>query len=294
MQTKKVDWGNVFIHTVMVLFCIACIVPLILVVSISISDEMEIVKHGYRLIPTQISILAYRYILENPNTLIHSYMITILVTIMGTVFGLLLVSSVAYVISRPDYKYRSITSFYLFFTMLFNGGLVPWYILITRYLHMKDTLFVLFIPYLVNVWYVMLMRGFLQTIPISMIESAKIDGACELSIFFRIIMPVSKPGLATIGLFYVLMYWNDWWLSLLYIDKKELVSLQYLLYKMMSKVEALTTIKNQYNINTSNVNLPTYSMRMATVILAAGPMLFIFPLFQKYFVKGLTVGAVKG
>lgn len=294
MLTKKFSFGKMLIHTILIIFCALCVIPMILVISISLSDESAIVEYGYTLFPIKFSSYAYNYIFSNADTLINSYMVTISVTILGTLFGLILTTSLAYVLSRPDYKYRNVTSFYVFFTMLFSGGLVPWYILIAKYLHMKDTLFVMFVPYLVIAWYVLLMRGFLQTLPLSMLESARIDGASELAILVRIVLPVSKPGLATVGLFYVLMFWNDWWLSLLFIDKKELVSLQYLLYKIMSMIEALTSIKSDYNVNTGNIQLPSQSARMAMVILTAGPILLAFPFFQQYFVRGLTVGSIKG
>ncbi|MGQ9631006.1 MAG: carbohydrate ABC transporter permease [bacterium] len=178
--------------------------------------------------------------------------------------------------------------------MLFNGGLVPWYILIVRYLHLKDTLWVLIVPYLVVPWFVLLLRTFFQQIPISLIESAKIDGASEFRIFFSIIVPLSKPALATIGLFICLRYWNDWWLSLLYIEKENLVPLQYMLYRMMANIQFLTSQLTTTAVDIDVGKLPNESARMAMCVLAAGPMLFVFPFFQKYFVKGLTAGALKG
>lgn len=179
--------------------------------------------------------------------------------------------------------------------MLFSGGIVPWYILIAKYLNMKDTFFVLFVPYLVNVWYVLLLKTYFKDIPISLLESANIDGASEIRILISIVLPLSKPALATVSLFIVLQFWNDWWLSLLFINKESLVTLQYLLYKMMRNMDYLRNNVSQMAhgmIDTSN--LPTETMRMAMCIVAAGPMLIIFPFFQKYFVRGLTVGAVKG
>lgn len=280
-------------HLIFCVFCLFCILPMILVVAISFSNENDIVNYGYRLIPHNFDFSAYSFIFSDASTIIKSYLVTITVTVCGSILGLLMVTSLAYGISRKDFKYRNIISFYVFFTMLFGGGLVPWYILITKYLHIGDSLLVLILPYAVNVWFVMLMKGFLQNISAAIIESAKIDGASELRILFTIIMPISKPALATVGLFYALNYWNDWWLSLLFIDNKNLYPLQFLLYKVLTNIETLSSMKSSYGIDV-RANLPTHAVRMATAILAAGPMLFVFPFFQRYFVKGLTVGAVKG
>lgn len=280
-------------HLIFFVFCLFCILPMILVISISFSSENDIVNYGYQLIPKNIDFSAYSFIFSDFSTILRAYLVTITVTVAGTILGLLMVTSLAYGISRKDFKYRNIISFYVFFTMLFGGGLVPWYILITKYLHLGDSLLVLILPYAVNVWFVMLMKGFLQNISSAIIESAKIDGASELRILFTIVMPISKPALATVGLFYALNYWNDWWLSLLFIENRKLYPLQFLLYKVLTNIETLTSMKSSYGIDV-RANLPTHAVRMATAILAAGPMLFVFPFFQRYFVKGLTVGAVKG
>ncbi len=289
--------GQFSIHLIIILFCLFCVVPILLVVSISLSDEMELVKHGYRLIPEKLSFSAYSYILKRPGQILNAYMITIIVTLAGSSLGLLISCMLAYTTTRRDYKYRNITSFIVFFSTMFNGGLIPTYILISKYLHMKNTLFVLFVPYLVNVGFIFLMRGFLLSIPGALIESAKIDGAGEFRIFFRIVIPLSKAGLATVGLFYALMYWNDWWLSLLYIDNNRLVTLQFLLYRILSNISFLSKVMSQgiaKNVGADIVKLPQLSARMAMCVMAAGPMLFVFPFFQKYFVRGITIGSLKG
>ena len=294
-KARKKPLSKILIHTVLILFSICCILPIILILSISLTNDNEIMKNGYSLIPRKIDLSAYKLIFQSSGQLLHSYFITICVTVIGTICSMWLTTSYAYVISRKDYKYKSFASFYLFFTMLFNGGLVPWFILISRGLHLYDNILVLFIPYLVTPWFVLLMKGFLQDIPSSIIESAKIDGASELKIFTRLIIPLSKPAIATIGIFNVLLFWNDWWLSLLFIENKSLVSLQFLLYRIMSSIDFLTSgiaMNTAVNINTQNI--PTLSARMAMCVLAAGPMLFVFPFFQKHFVKGMTVGSIKG
>jgi len=206
---------------------------------------------------------------------------------------LLLTASVAYVMTRKDYRYHRITSFFVFFTLLFNGGLVPTYMVMTNVLHLQDTIFALFLPYGVSAWFAMLMKGFMQDLPFETIEAGKIDGASELGIFVKIVLPLSKPALATIGLFYALAYWNDWWLAMLYISNEKLIPLQFMLQRIMTNLQFLTS-NMQAGLNIDMNQIPTESARMAISILAVGPMMFAFPFFQKFIVRGLTLGAVKG
>ena len=284
----------IIISIILTSFALTCIIPIIAVLSISLSDEMDILRHGYKLIPKKISLTAYEYIFKVPKQIMQGYFISLSVTGVGTALSLLIIALIAYPLSRRDFKYRNPLAFYIFFTMLFNGGLVPWYILIVRYLHLKDTWWVLVLPYLVLPWFVLLLKTFFQQIPIGIIESAKLDGASELRTFFTIVVPLSKPALAAIGLFILLRYWNDWWLPLLYIESENLVPLQYMLHRMMANIQFLTQQLRTTQMTIDISKLPNESARMAMCILAAGPMLFIFPFFQKYFVKGLTVGAIKG
>ncbi len=286
--------SRVCIHTVMIVFGALCIIPLIAVLSISLSSEQSIRQEGYGLLPREWSTTAYRYILSNPRGIVHSYAITFLVTGLGTLLSLLVISLLAFPLSRPDYRYRNKVSFYVFFTMLFSGGLVPWYILIVRYLQLKNTLPVLILPYLVVPWFVLLLRTFFRQLPLSLFESARIDGASEFRSFWTILLPLSKPALATIGLFICLNYWNDWWLALLYIETERLVPLQYMLYRMMNNIVFLTSQMTSTAVTIDLSRLPNESARMAMCVLAAGPMLFIFPFFQKYFVRGLMAGSLKG
>lgn len=285
--------SSIIVHTILMIFALLCIIPIIAVISISFSSETEIALNGYSLLPRGFTTRAYEMIFNNPKQIINSYMISILLTTMGGILGLLVVSLIAYPLSRKDFYYRKKLTFYVFFTMLFNGGLVPWYIVITKYLHLQNTIWVLILPYVAIPWYILLLRTYFSKIPISIIESAKIDGSSEFGTFFKIILPLSKPALATIGLFIILQYWNDWWLSLLYIEKESLIPLQYMLYRIMNNIQFLTTQMQTGAVSVKISDLPNESARMAMCIVAAGPMLFIFPFFQKYFVKGLTVGAVK-
>lgn len=282
------------IHLVFICFGLMCIVPMIIMLSISLSSEHDLINSGFTIIPKSFDITAYTYIFKNSEDILRAYFISAVVTIAGSLISLLLVSTIAYPLSRADFKYRNKISFYVYFTMLFCGGLVPWYMLIEHYLHMKDTIWVLIVPLLVNPWYIFLLRTYFQKIPPALIEVAKIDGANELYIYYRIILPLSKPAIATVGLFTALMYWNDSYLALLFIFNDKLIPLQYMLYKIMINIEMLTSQMQNLPTSTNATEIPTESVRMAMGILAAGPMLFVFPFFQKYFVKGLTVGSVKG
>lgn len=282
-------------HLTLISFCVLCILPLLLTVSISLSGEDTLIKEGYSLIPRVFSLEAYEIVFEHPAQLIFSYLVTILVALSGTSFGLLITTMLAYVLSRKDYPFSNKTSFYVFFTMLFSGGMVPWYILISNTLHMRDTIFALIIPYLIIPWHVLLMKGFLSEIPASLIESAKIDGASEYRIFFSMVVPISKVGMTTVGLFTLLMYWNDYYLSLMFIQNSKIVSLQFLLYRIMSNIDFLnSSLAASSGVTIAAKDMPNLSARMALCLLAAGPMLFVFAFFQKYFVSGITVGAVKG
>jgi putative aldouronate transport system permease protein len=292
--TRKGRTAAALIHLLLSTFMILCILPILLVISISLSDDATIKMQGYSLFPQKFSARAYEFVFSDPTQIVTSYAVTIFVTALGLVFGLWLTATLAYATTRKDYKLSGPTSFYVFLTMLFNGGLVPTYILVANVLHMKNTIFAILVPYLVIPWYVLLLKGFMRNIPASFIESAKIDGAGEFRIFTQIILPLSKPGLATVGLFIVLTYWNDWWLSLLYIDNSKFITLQYLLYRILSSIQYLTSSMASDVVKENIRDIPTLSARMSMCVLAAGPILFVFPFFQKYFVRGLTVGGIKG
>lgn len=291
---KKKILPEIAINTIFILFGLACIFPMLSIISVSFSNEADIIKNGYSIVPQKFDISAYAYILYKPIQILNAYKVSLFVSIFGTVASLMVVSGIAYTLSRNDYKLKGKLSFYVFFTMLFNGGMVPTYILISNYLHLKNTIWVLILPYMATPWFILILRTFMQKIPMEIIESCKIDGASEFKIYFKMILPLAKPGLATVGLFILLQYWNDWWLSLLYIEKESLVPLQYMLYRMMQNIDFLTSSSNLMPPGMKAAKLPSESARMAMAMLAAGPMLVVFPFFQKYFVKGLTVGAVKG
>jgi putative aldouronate transport system permease protein len=269
----------------------------VLIISASFTEEAALVEHGYKLIPSVFSTEAYKYVFRTPHQLIDSYKITIIYSLLATFLGVIVMSMLAYPLSRPNYKYKKPATFFIFFTMLFSGGLVPSYIWMTRYLHLGDTIWVYILPFLVNAFHVIVIRTFFQGLPQSLVESAKIDGASELQIFFRIVMPLSKPVIATISLLTLLARWNDWNTALIYIKSSNLYSLQYLLQKILREAEFVKNMADSApvaGIDLDLSNLPSITIRFAMCMVAAGPMLVVFPFFQKYFAKGLTVGAVKG
>lgn len=294
IQTREEKIGNVVINAVLILFSVLCAGAFVLVLSASFQSQSEISHMGYSIFPRKISLEAYKIVLANPRSIIDSYAITILTTLIGTVGGLWLSSTCGYVMSRRDYPYRNWIALYIFFTMLFNGGLVPGYILVTRWLNIKNTIWALILPSLISPWYIMLMKSFFFGVPEALIESAKLDGASELTIFVRIVLPISKPVMASVGLFYVLSFWNSWFPSLLYSESPKLYTLQYLLINVLKNTEFLNSEEAVMLGFASGGEAPTLNVRMAMCVLAAGPILIVFPFFQKYFTKGVTVGAVKG
>lgn len=281
--------GQWLVHGLLILIGLVCLIPMMLVISISLSDETALVKQGYNLFPVGFTTSAYEYILKQPGQMLQAYGVTAFVTIVGTGLGLLLSSMLAWPLARQDFRLRGPLSFYVFFTMLFSGGMVPFYILVTRYLGLKDNILALILPYLVTAWYVLILRTSFAQLPTELLDAARIDGAGEWRIFFQIVLPLSKPVLATIGLFYILRFWNDWFLALLFINKPDLYPLQYLLYVLMRNITFLAS-----NPQTTGMPIPTQSARMALAVLAFGPALFTFLLLQKYFVRGITIGGLKG
>jgi putative aldouronate transport system permease protein len=290
VKSVKEQLFHFFLYGGLSIFALLCLIPLVLVISSSLTEEKNLAKYGYSLWPKEFSLSAYSYVFKNGDQLLTSYGVTGLVTLAGTLLGLLVCSLLAYPMSRKDFKLRNHLSFYVFFTMLFNGGLVPTYIVVTQFLHLKDTIWVLILAHTVSAFYVLLLKTFFATIPDSLIESAKLEGAGEFRIFFQIVAPLAKPALATIGLFLTLVYWNDWFQALLYIDDRELLPLQYLLVMLMTSIEFMDMNPNA----TSGMEMvPTETVRMAMAVLAVGPMSIVYLFFQKFFVRGLTVGAVK-
>ena len=290
--------GTIITHLFFCLFSLCFIVPFLYVISVSVSNEELMNTYGYKLIPMQFDLTGYQYVFSNMGQILDSYGVTAFTSIVGTILGVIVMSMAAYPIAMRDFKYRRPITFFIFFTMIFGGGLIPSYILITQYLGMKDTIWVYIIPTLANAWNIMVLKTFFQGLPISCIESARLDGASEMRIFFSIVLPLSKPVLASVGLLTLLTRWNDWYTTLIYIDDKKLYSLQFLLQKILMDAEFVNNIAK----NTPGgmidigkmVKVPTESVRFAMCIIAAGPMLVVFPFFQRYFTRGLTIGSIKG
>ncbi|SFE17892.1 putative aldouronate transport system permease protein [Paenibacillus catalpae] len=281
--------GYIFIS----LLAVICFIPFLLVVSSSLSQESSIVEKGYQLIPAVWSTEAYSMLFKYPEQMLRAYGVTIMVTAIGTLVGLFVTAMTAYVLQRKDFRWRNQFAFFFFFTTLFSGGLVPWYMLIVTYLDLKDKLLVLILPMLLNVFYIIVMKTFMSSIPEAITESAKIDGAGDFRIFVQLILPLSKPVLATIGLFIALAYWNDWYNALLFVSDEKLMPLQYYLYKMLGNMDGMrkAMVASGAVVTT---NIPTESLKMAMTIVATGPILLAYPFIQRYFVQGLTLGAVKG
>ncbi|TYP76634.1 carbohydrate ABC transporter permease [Paenibacillus methanolicus] len=274
------------------LVAVICVLPFLLILGGSFTKESEIVLEGFKLIPKQFSLDAYRFIFEYPEDIIRAYGLTVSLTAIGTSLSLFFISMSGYVIQRTDFKWRNIFSFIFYFTTLFSGGLVPLYILVVNYLKLNNTFWVLLLLPMINVFYILVMKSFMRSIPAAITESAKIDGAGDFTIFIRLILPLCKPALATIGLFVALAYWNDWYYSLLFISDQKLYPLQYYLYKIIGNVDALKIVAEKSGNKVPD--LPGEGLKMALTMVVTGPIIFLYPFIQRYFVKGLTIGAVKG
>ena len=283
---------NLFLHIIFMVLLVCCIMPVILVIVVSFTDQSVIDSTGYTFFPKKLSTAAYSYVFTQGGDVINAYKVTIASTIMGTLLSVSSIALYAYPLSRSDLKFKKFFTFFIFFTMLFNGGLVSWYIITTKYLHLKNTMAGLVLPLAMNAWYVIIMRTFFQTsIPPALIEAGKIDGAKEITIFIRIVIPLAIPAVATIALFQTLAYWNEWYHPMLLINKNSLYSLQLLLQIMMQNIQSLTEGGAELR---EGMEIPTDAVRMALCVVAMGPILVVYPFFQKYFIQGLTVGSVKG
>ena len=274
------------------LFAAICVYPFLLIIMSSLSNETSLLQFGYSLIPHQFSLVAYQAIFSD-NTIPRAYAVTTFVTVVGTALSLLLSATAAYALSGKNLYYRNYINFYFYFTMLFSGGLVPFYILITNYLSLYNSIWVYIIPYLLNPWNMFLMRNFFNDIPEELFESARIEGARELTILLRIVFPISLPALATIGLFYAIAYWSTWVPAMLFINNTHLYTLQYIIQEIIRNITMAQTIA----VNGAPVGTPiapSDTVRLATAVVTIGPIVLLYPFLQKYFVSGLRVGAIKG
>ncbi|WP_242622774.1 carbohydrate ABC transporter permease [Lachnoclostridium sp. Marseille-P6806] len=281
---------------VLALFTVMALLPILLIVIASFTDETTLLRDGYSFVPKLVSADAYVYMLQQGATILRAYGISVLVTLVGTVVSVLITTMIAYPMSRKNFRYRNVLSFFVFFTMLFNGGVVPSYMMWSQIFHIKNTIWALIIPnYLCGAFNIFLVRNYYaNSIPDALIESAQIDGASELTIFFKIIFPLAVPTVATISLFTALTYWNDWVNALYYIQKPQYYGIQNLLIRIMNNIQYLKSGAASVAVGTGAVSLPSNAVRMAMAVIGILPIVMIYPFVQKYFVKGVVVGAVKG
>lgn len=289
---KRIKVSQVALYGILTLISVLWIIPVLFIFSLSVTPETSLSEVGYRLIPKEITFDAYTYIIKNPAQILNSYKISIIVTVIGTVAGLMFTTGIAYAMSRKDFKLGKHITRFVMFAMLFHGGLIPTYIVVTQVLHLGNTLWVLILTMLVSSWNIFLMKSFLSSIPTELLEASFIDGATEYQTYFKVVLPLAKPGLATVGLLILFSYWNDWYQAMLYIDNMDLVPLQLLLYKIISNIQFV--LQNSFYLASEGGSFPTIAARMATCVIAIAPMLLAFPFFQKYLAKGLTLGSVKG
>ncbi|MBD0378942.1 carbohydrate ABC transporter permease [Paenibacillus sedimenti] len=284
---------RVFGYLFISLFALCCVAPFLLVLGTSLTSEKSITIHGYNLWPREFSTFAYKIVFENPQLIVGSYVVTMGITIVGTAVGLFIVAMTGYSLQRPDFPYRNRISFFIYFTTLFQGGVVPFYLIMTQWMHLKDNYLAVLLPGLMSPFLIIMMKSFVRSIPHAITESAKMDGAGDFMIFVRLILPMTTPALATIGLFIALGYWNEWYNSMLFLSPDmKYRPLQLFLYNVVTSADF---IKNSsVSSNVLPRDMPLESMKMATAVVATGPVILFYPMVQKFFIKGITVGAVKG
>ena len=291
---------NIAYSFLFILLALLCVIPVIFVVIISFSSEASIGKVGYSFIPAEWSSEAYQYVWHLRNThgiptVVMAFLTSVGITVVGTLLGLILISTMGYVLSRPNFRLRKIYTYLIFIPMIFHGGLLSTYVVNTQVLGLKNTYWALILPLCCSSFYVIIMRTFFQTtVPDEIIESGKIDGASQLRIFVQLVLPISLPALATIALFLTFAYWNDWYQASLYIESSQhdLFPLQYVLVNIEKNIQYLAN--NDMAMSANSNALPSETMRMAIVVISVVPIMFSYPFFQKYFISGLTIGAVKG
>ena len=288
---------EVLFHVIMTIFCLACIIPFVFVVIISFSSKDSIREIGYSFLPTSWSLEAYQYVVKLGDQLWRSYFNSFFITIVGTALSMLITIMYAYALYRKDFKHRGFFTFFCFFTMLFGGGLAPTYVVCKTVLGLSDSYAAIIVPMLLNPFNLIVMRTFFQSsVPGELIDAAAIDGSGEYSTLFRIIIPISKPGIATVGLLTALAYWNEWFIPMLYVKDARYIPLQYLLMQMQTKVDFLVKNSSMIGSEAANImsSLPADSLRMALVVLIVVPIACAYPFFQRYIISGLTIGSVKG
>jgi len=295
-RTKlRTPWQDKVLHTfavtVITLFCLFCVLPIMVIISSSFETESVIIREGYSLFPKIFTTDAYQVVFASAH-IYRAYGVTIFTTFVGTILAMFMTITLAYPLSLKKVKFRNPITFFVYFTMLFNGGLVPTYILISRTLGLRDNIWVLILPMMFSAWNMFLMRNFFQALPEELPESAYMDGANDLTILFKIMLPISTPGIATISLFYALGFWNQWFNAMLYLNDRTMMPLQYLIMDLVRSADAIREMAQMTGIPTNSI--PANSLRMATTLVTIGPIILLYPFAQRYFTRGLTVGAIKG
>lgn len=290
-STDKIAF-DIIGYILLFLVCLICIIPFYLIIVGSLTDEGVIIRQGFSLWIPKFSLEGYKLCLKNPETILVAYRNTIFVTLIGTFLSIIMATMTGFVLQRKDFPWRNGFSFFFFFTMLFSGGLVPYYILCVKYLGFKNNMIALILPGIFSVWNMNIAKTFIRDIPDAITESAKIDGANDLVIYVKLILPLSIPLIATLGLFSSLGFWNDWYGCMLFIDDESKFMLQYYLQRLLGNVDALRRLADKAGIPIPQ--LPMESMKMAMTIITIGPIILVYPFVQRYFVKGLTIGAIKG
>ncbi|RAV05031.1 carbohydrate ABC transporter permease [Paenibacillus sp. YN15] len=292
MKVRKLSVSRAVMYVSIAVYSALCLLPMLLVLMISITDEDAILRNGYSLFPEKFSLYAYQVIFTGGSQVMRSYLISIFVTLAGTIAAVLITAMAGYTLANKSVRYRNGLALYFFITMIFSAGIVPWY-LMNRSLGLTNNILALIIPSLLfSPFNLFLVRNFMGGVPDSLRESATIDGANDLAIAFRIYFPLSTPVLATIALFYGLDYWNNWWNAIMLIDDKSLYPLQFMLLRLKSEISMLNEMTMLAGAD--DVTLPAESVKMATAVVTIGPIVFFYPYLQKYFVKGLVIGSVKG
>ena len=294
MNKKNISVGYAVLNIFLLLMSLTFVIPMLLMISVSFSNESAVLIEGYKLISSQWSMAAYRMAIGNSSQIIDSYKVTIAYSVLGTLLAVVVQTLMAYPLSRKYYKNRKILTVYLMIPMFFSGGMVPSYILNTQYLHLGNSFWIYILPGLVSAWNVILFKTYFSGIHDALMESAKLDGAGEFKIFVSIMLPLSTPIIACIAFTTMLAKWNDWNTSLLYIRNSRLYSLQYLLQRIINEADYIKNMQGTDSETLVGTKMPSETLKYATAVLAAGPMMVVFPFFQKYFAKGLVVGSVKG
>lgn len=291
---NKMTIGRLLVYIFVIAFAFMCLYPFLMVIGGSFMTEAEVIESGYRIIPKNPTLASYKVLMANGSQMVRAYANTIIVTVVGTCLSVFVNGLMGYVLSRRQLAGRRFLNMYVLLTMLFNGGMVTWYITCTQYLHLKNSLWALILPGIVGAWNIYLIRNYFAGIPEELWESARLDGASEFRTFGQIYLPLGKPVLATVVLFAALSYWNDWWRALMLIDDSTLYPLQMLLRVVISNIQYLQTMSENAMSLQLMASVPGEGVKMALVVVTTGPIILLYPFVQKYFVKGIMVGAVKG